>query len=304
MSIEISKMHQFVTVVRVGNFSRAAEELHLSQPALTRSIQALEHQLGVRLLQRKSGRAGIAVTPAGAVLAEQASDVLGRVQQLAAKVSGTQDLLPRTQVSIAMGPMLAAELLDYVLTEAQRELPDTIINVHVNVQEAMLTKLLAGELDFYIGLSAPERANVRVHSSFFGKLSIQFLVRPDHPLVGKRKVGINDLIQYPIGSAHSWGEPEHNLRDTVDPRLLQSSVRIDNYAILGQLTRHTDMIAVASSEATDGQLVALPVDASLAQRSSELYVFSLAALSLSPTSEAVLALLRMSFDLRHDSRHH
>jgi DNA-binding transcriptional LysR family regulator len=276
--------------------------LHLSQPALSRSIQSLEQALGVRLLQRQKGRAGIVLTAAGATLAEQARDVLTTVERLAATVSATEDRLPRSHVRFGLGPMLAAELLDHVLGETQRELPDTVITVQVMGQQEMASQLLSGGLDFYIGLAAPERANVRVHSEFVGRLSPEYLVRPGHPLLDHRTVEVEDLLRYPIGSGITWGEPEHSFRNSVDPRVLQSSVRVDNYAILAQLAGHTDMVVIASHEATGGLLKALPVEIVLAQRSSEIYVFSLAALGMSPDAEAVMVLLRSAFELRHSAR--
>lgn len=68
--------------------ARAAQELHLPQPSVTRSIQALESQLGVRLLERDRGRTGLTLTGAGPELLRKATALLRDADELEPVVSG------------------------------------------------------------------------------------------------------------------------------------------------------------------------------------------------------------------------
>lgn len=74
MEMDLRRLQHFVTIARLRSYHRAAEHLHLSQPALSRSIQALEAQYQVRLFDR--GRGGIELTSIGAQLLKRAEDLL------------------------------------------------------------------------------------------------------------------------------------------------------------------------------------------------------------------------------------
>lgn len=78
--MDLRQMRYFVAVAKERNFTRAAEQLHIAQPPLSRQIQMLEEELGVALIIRKSRP--IALTDAGRLFYEQALQVLGRVDQM------------------------------------------------------------------------------------------------------------------------------------------------------------------------------------------------------------------------------
>ncbi|HND99976.1 MAG TPA: LysR family transcriptional regulator, partial [Plasticicumulans sp.] len=81
--MELRHLRYFVTVVREGNFTRAAERLHMAQPPLSRQIQQLEDRLGVVLLDRQSRP--LQPTEAGRFFYEQAVNVLERVETVVAQ---------------------------------------------------------------------------------------------------------------------------------------------------------------------------------------------------------------------------
>src|SRR4051794_36924221 len=80
MSLNLSWLDDFLAVASTGNFSRAAEERHMTQPAFSRRIRALEEWLGVVLIDRTSHPA--ALTEAGEWFTSVAQDILGRVAQV------------------------------------------------------------------------------------------------------------------------------------------------------------------------------------------------------------------------------
>src|SRR4051795_1852729 len=79
MSLDPRRVLTFRAVAHAGSFSRAAEELALTQPAVSQQVAALERQLGQRLLDRGAGT-GFAVTEAGAVLLAHADAIAGRLE--------------------------------------------------------------------------------------------------------------------------------------------------------------------------------------------------------------------------------
>jgi len=78
--MELSQLRAFVEIAKVGQLTRAAERLHLSQPALSGQLKALEESLGVSLFERSSS--GMALTASGRSLLAEAESVLAGIQQL------------------------------------------------------------------------------------------------------------------------------------------------------------------------------------------------------------------------------
>lgn len=83
--MELKQLRSFLAVAEELSFSRAALRLNISQPPLSRQIQELEEELGALLFER--GPRGVSLTPAGALLASEAAKLLGRSEELAARVS-------------------------------------------------------------------------------------------------------------------------------------------------------------------------------------------------------------------------
>ena len=91
--MEIYQLRAFATAARLGNLTRTAEALHLTQPAITAQIKALEEELGVALFERRPG--GITLTRAGELLLQDAEQILttaghlqGRARELQGEVTG------------------------------------------------------------------------------------------------------------------------------------------------------------------------------------------------------------------------
>src|SRR5689334_16184028 len=80
MEVDLTRLRHIVAIADTGSFSRAAEEVRITQPALSRSIATFEQRHGVRLFHR--GRGGVSVTPAGALVIEQARTMLAAAGDL------------------------------------------------------------------------------------------------------------------------------------------------------------------------------------------------------------------------------
>ena len=111
--MEIYQLRAFVTAARLGNLTRTAEALHLTQPAITGQIKALEEGLGVTLFERRPG--GISLTRSGELLLPEAEQVLnaagrlqGRARELQGQVAGHLVVgIPTDPESLRLGSTLA-----------------------------------------------------------------------------------------------------------------------------------------------------------------------------------------------------
>ncbi|NBH05542.1 LysR family transcriptional regulator [Amycolatopsis sp. SID8362] len=140
--MEIREMRAFVAVVEAGTMSKAARQLHVSQPALSQTITALERRLGLQLLVRTS--TGVRATDAGTTLLGEARAVLARHDQaLAALARHTTTGVLRVGVPLELPP----ELLPSALARLAAAYPETRVQARHLSSVAQVTALRAGELD-------------------------------------------------------------------------------------------------------------------------------------------------------------
>jgi DNA-binding transcriptional LysR family regulator len=160
--MELYQLRTFLAVADSGHITRAAEKLHLSQPAVSAHIKALEEQLGVRLFERNS--AGMTLTRAGAQLRGQAERVLGEAEQLrhlAATLKG--EIAGRLRIGTASDPEFI-RVGDFLNRTVERY-PLLELELHHEVSGAALEQVRDGTLDasFYFGdITHAEVAGLRL----------------------------------------------------------------------------------------------------------------------------------------------
>jgi DNA-binding transcriptional LysR family regulator len=143
-SVEIRELRAFVAVAEEGSFSAAARTLHLSQSALSQTVQSLERQLGVQLLQRHS--TGVTITDAGTVLLREARVLLAQHDRVLAAVTGPTAAGPGT-LRVGLPLELPASLLPSVLEHVRAGFPLTRVDVSHDSSSAQMAALREGELD-------------------------------------------------------------------------------------------------------------------------------------------------------------
>jgi DNA-binding transcriptional LysR family regulator len=152
--MELYQLETFQAVAREQSFTRAAEVLGLTQPAVTRQIAALERDLGVELIERR-GRA-FSLTPAGRLVDEQAAEVLAAATQLRTRLADLSN--PRTgEVSVASVTTVGLHTLPSLIAEFGNRYPEVRILVWSGRMDAVVDRLLSGKAD--IGLVSSGIAN-------------------------------------------------------------------------------------------------------------------------------------------------
>ena len=187
------QIRAFLTVARVGGFTRAAGELHLSQPALTVQIRQLEEILGVRLFDRDKRQ--VHLTQAGKSLLEPLERVL---LDLEAVMNASHDLANyrRGRVSMAVLPSLAASVLPRALRIFHETYPGIEVRLHDVVAKRIVEMVKAEEVDFGLGSRlTPDRA-VHVEDFLSDRLCAYFPL--GHPLGEKDSVSVPEVAVYPL----------------------------------------------------------------------------------------------------------
>jgi LysR family transcriptional regulator, transcription activator of glutamate synthase operon len=148
--MELRHLAYFVAVAQKLNFSRAAEELHVAQPAISQQIRALEKDLHVQLFDRMGRR--VALTHAGEVLLPHAYAVLAAVETAKNDVRELGQLT-RGTTSLGAPPTVSTHLLPSRLTRFRRRYPGLEVTLREAGTESLLKLLEAGQLDLAIVVS-------------------------------------------------------------------------------------------------------------------------------------------------------
>ena len=175
------------TVAKLGSVSRAAEELRLTQPAVSLQIRLLEDGAGAPLLQRV-GR-GIQLTAAGEILARYALEILdlwnGAADDLAA-LQGEQG------GTLRIGAITTAEyLIPPFLVRFTEPRPQVKVQLKVGNRADIIRMLATHEIDLAIMGSAPRE--LRTSATPFAKHPMAFVASPSHPLMKKKRLSLDDL---------------------------------------------------------------------------------------------------------------
>ncbi len=153
--MEIYQLRAFVTAGKLGNLTRTAEALHLTQPAITAQIKALEEELGVALFDRKPGR--ISLTRSGEVLLPEAESVLAAAQQL---LGAAQTLRGEVKGQFVLGTLHEAEglRLGPLLADFVKAMPLVDIRTRSAAAQELHAQVAAGLLHaaFFMGSHVPQ----------------------------------------------------------------------------------------------------------------------------------------------------
>jgi LysR family pca operon transcriptional activator len=173
-----------------GSFVRAAEALHISQPALSLSVQRIEELAGTNLVDR--GRKGARLTPAGEMLARRGLEIQGALTSAAEEIDlfkqGISGKLRVGGATLSTNIMIP-EIIKQILAENS----DVVINIIDGVDEELLDMLSRNELD--VVLSAPgQKANLTsIQSQPLFRAKTVLVVRNDHPLQSRTEVSLAEL---------------------------------------------------------------------------------------------------------------
>jgi DNA-binding transcriptional LysR family regulator len=191
--IELRQLRTFVRVAEESSYSKAALRLRVAQPAVTRTIQQLEHELGARLFER-STRA-VHLTRIGQFLLERAREILASVESTADSVR-RMALGLKGELFVGFNDFTISEIIPPALYRFRAEYPDVLVSLTDAPSAQMAQQVSEGSLDiaFLSGVSpTPDLDSLVVREEKF----VVVLPR-GHALERRRRVGIRDLKNEPL----------------------------------------------------------------------------------------------------------
>jgi len=186
--MEMQQLRYVVAVARTGNFSRAAEQCHVSQPSLSQQIQKLEDELSERLFDRMKRAAKL--TPHGEAFLRRAVRILEEVEAAKREATDAKELL-RGVMTVGVLPTIAPYLLPEVIVEFTDKFPGVEIVVQEDTTARLLKLALAYEIDFALASQPIQDERLEVRELFAEELLLA--LPPGHPLTRKRTVSAADL---------------------------------------------------------------------------------------------------------------
>lgn len=269
--VDPARLRQFLAVLEGGSYAQAAQRTGLSQPAISKGIQALERALGVTLFER--GRAGARPTPHAERLAPHARAILSEFALAQAELDAF-DRAQTPHLALGASPSLAQGLLARTIARFRRRWPQVAISVEVGLSESLLDTLAEGTLDLVV--SAPETApqpDPRLTARPLGQESDALVVRAGHPLTRLVHVGLADLAAYP------WIIPRRSARlDMIHAVFARAQLAPPGYTLRAEssdlargLLRADDFVCLIGAEVlahdiAAGALVRLGASALVTQR--------------------------------------
>ncbi|MBP1933381.1 LysR family transcriptional regulator [Ammoniphilus resinae] len=184
----VDSLKIFITVIQKHGFSKAAETLHLSQPAVSLQIQNLEQELGMKLIHRSAKQ--VEPTQAGQILYDRAIEILDlyedakqRIHLLQNKVTGS--------LKIGASYTIGEYILPGILAQFSFQYPQVDIDVMINNTEDVVHCVKSSEFD--LGLVEGEVNSKDLAIEPFQKDEMVFISAPTHPLAFQTVVQMKDL---------------------------------------------------------------------------------------------------------------
>lgn len=175
--IKFRHLEAFSAIARAGSLKLAAERLHLTQPAMSKTLKELEGLLGVTLMER--GRAGVALTEQGSIFlqfAEQSTAAL-RHGLRSVRTGGPAG----SRLRIGGLPSVASTLLPQAVLAFVRDNPDTALELHEGTHEDLTGRLRSGRLDLVVGrLGRPQTMQGLVFRQLYSE-AVVVVTAPDSP---------------------------------------------------------------------------------------------------------------------------
>jgi DNA-binding transcriptional LysR family regulator len=195
MRVTLRQLEHALTLDQHGSFHRAAQAAHISQPAFSRSIRNLELALGAPLFDRKGPR--VRATAFGEAVLRRAADIVGQTQELGREL-GLLESTETGHLRLAMGPYPAELLAVEALGTLVRRYPGVRCTASVASWRQVSELIQSEAADLGVADITGLREDESLHLEPIARLELLFFCRPDHPLLERQSLGVDDLESLPL----------------------------------------------------------------------------------------------------------
>jgi LysR family nitrogen assimilation transcriptional regulator len=259
--MDVRELKSFIHVARAGSFSRAASELYIAQPALSRQIAKLEQEIGVTLLVRH-GR-GVRLTAAGARLLERAEMIANMVSETGEQVRASADE-ERGYLAVGLPPTIGTLIGAELIRDFRGAFPRVSLHIREGQSSSLQEWVLDRRVDLAVVYNQPPLESFNVRPLFSEPM---ILIAPPNTELPRHGFQIRDLANIPLILP---GLP-HSNRRVIEHAAVQHGVRlrveleVDSVALTKQLVRSGVGCSILTSiairdEVTRGDILAQVIE--------------------------------------------
>lgn len=239
MAFPLKQIEHAVMLAETGNYGAASKRLHISQPALSRSIQALEQRVGAQLFDRT--HAGVKTTAVGKLLVDRGRALLASASDLEREV-GLMLGLGIGSLKIGVAPYPADISVERACGRLIARYPEIQLDVRVGNWRALTRQILDGRIDLAIADLSSARENDRLVTEPLPQHLANLVVRPGHPLAGVKRLSLDQVFQYPL------------VTSALPPRVaqLKPAIRVDTVPLMRAIIEASDAVGLAPAKDVAG----------------------------------------------------
>lgn len=225
MNLSSRDLRAVIALIEERNFTRAAERVHLSQPAFSALIHGVEESLGARLFDRTTRY--VVLTPEGKLFEESARRVLGDFDGMVANFREHAERR-RGRVAIAALPSLAAGWLPGVLAEYRQRYPGIELALLDGLSEQCLSAVRGGRADFALAAAGDKDADLATAELCADEFHL--ICRKDHPLARQKEIKLRDLAAHPFVHLSRNSSVRQHLEAAFHPTPMQTVLEVEHLA--------------------------------------------------------------------------
>ena len=240
------RLKVFDTVARRLNFTKAANELNITQPAVTKHIKEIELNLNIKLFERNGTK--IKLTQAGEILVKYTEEIFSIYQKMEFEIGQLQEK-QKGHLRLGASTTIAQYVLPPILAEFRKRFPEIQLNLVIHNSEKIEDLLTNNKID--VGLIEAQIKNRTFHYFPFMKDEIVLVARQNHPLSTKNHLKTDDLLQIPFVLRESGS----GTLETIDLALkakniklneLKTEIRLGSTESIKSYLLHSDALAFLS----------------------------------------------------------
>jgi LysR family pca operon transcriptional activator len=254
-----------LTVSEKGSINKAAEALHLSQPALTRSIFRLEQALGVPLLERSAR--GITLTRYGQVLVRHATAIEAEVRTAVIEIERLRHD-EGANLRIGVTPLVLGHFLPSALKALRASQPQVSVHIVEGDRPTLLASLHRRDIDFLVSSIAPDMQQQGLEIQPLFTMELCVIASANHPLAARSNLRLQDLCEFqwvlPRADSSFYQRLEADFQ-RAGVEFPHSSIELSSPLVNKSIVRTSDLLAIVPLDAVAddlarGELVSLRGD--------------------------------------------
>ena len=191
--MDFDQIHTMIEIAKHNSFSRAAERLYRTQPAISKQVRSLEQELGQKLFHRAGKQ--VELTPAGRILLEHCLQ-LAELRHQAKEALERMRHVPRGRLAVGANEATSLYVLPPVFAAFRARYPEVRLRIHRNFTRKLVERVLANTLDFAVVSLPVDEKDLMVLPLFRDELVV--VVPPGHPLASQRSVTVEQLADHSL----------------------------------------------------------------------------------------------------------